>query len=303
MAPVTEYTTDDLVESAKLRGLIPKGTFDTADLLRFATEEMRIDLVPLILSAREDYFTTYADFATVVDSSDPSGKILGPFQLPARAVANKARLVQLVNGDGATVEIGRIQLETVPYERIGFFLRGNAVYVLNLGGTSYPSVRIYFYARLNRLVPVAEAAFVQSFNAPAKTITLASVPTSWSGTASYDLIRATPTFDAMASDQSATLASSTLTFTNALPSTLAVGDEVALAGTSAIVQLPVEFIPVLAQSIACKALEAEGDREGLQVAMARYEQMRRAALNLITNRADGNPKHVVPVRSPWRQWR
>ena len=65
--------------------------------------------------------------------------------------------------------------------------------------------------------------------------------------------------------------SSSLTFTETLPTDLAVGDYVALAGKSPIAQIPYEAHHLLAQLGAIKVNEALGDMQGMQMAQSKYD--------------------------------
>ena len=54
---------------------------------------------------------------------------------------------------------------------------------------------------------------------------------------------------------------------------------------------------MLAQTVACRILDAQGDAQGLQTAMAKLAQMRNAAGILIDNRVEDAPRKLVNRRS------
>ncbi len=93
------------------------------------------------------------------------------------------------------------------------------------------------------------------------------------------------------------IAGADITFAS-LPTDLAVGDWIALAEYSPIPQVPFEFLPVLAQMTVIKALEANGDNEGVGRAKKDLEVLQANAIQLITPRNHGEPKRIQPTR--WR---
>jgi hypothetical protein len=293
----TTYTTDDLIEAVKVRAMLPTSqvTFTDDDFLRFANEEMNTSLVPLILSAREDFFLAYQDFAI------PS--VTGNYPIPSRAIGAKLASVKLVESDGVTEqEIPRISQADLPHATFGFYVLANNLYAVNRTGTSCPTLRMYYYQRPNRLVGTDKTGVVGAFNPAARTITVQTLPGVFANGAAYDVVRAVPNFDTLGTSNVATISGSVLTFTDTLPTTMALGDVVALAGQTSVIPFPLEFHAVLAQAVACKCLEAINDSQGLTAAAGKLGIMQDAALKLISNRVDDNPEVVVAFHSPWRRF-
>ena len=114
-----------------------------------------------------------------------------------------------------------------------------------------------------------------------------------SGTTKFDLIQQNPPFDSLGMDEDATIASLVLTFTNTLPTDLAVGDWIAEATCSPIAQIPLEFQNLLCQGTAMKCLEALGDKANMQAAAGKYAQMEVKAIAQVTPRANKSPKYLV----------
>jgi hypothetical protein len=79
------------------------------------------------------------------------------------------------------------------------------------------------------------------------------------------------------------------------------GDYVTLAGETIIPQIPDELHSMLAQRVACRCLEALGDREGLAAANAKLVEMETKTATLINDRVEGSPQKVVNHNSPLRQ--
>lgn len=293
VSPLYSGTTTELIDSVKRRGTIPTSqtTFTPDDFLALGTEEMRSNLVPAIISVREDFFTSWADYPTS----------MAYFQIPYRAVGSKLRRVCYVDASGYEIDVPRIQLEDQVHASYGFTVRANRVYLTNPNSQAqYPTLRMYYYIRSNKLVPVANTAQISAFDTATKTVTLDSVPDNFLAQASYDLVKANPGYDCMSIDNPGTLAGGTISFLNDLPEDLDIGDVVCLSGESCMVQLPVEFHPVLAQAVVVKCLEAQADMEGFKAASAKLAELFQTATSLITNRSEGNPEVIIPIYSPWR---
>lgn len=78
-------------------------------------------------------------------------------------------------------------------------------------------------------------------------------------------------------------------------------DIVALAGETIIPQIPDELHSMLAQRVACRCLEALGDREGLNAANAKLQEMELKTSFIINDRVESSPQKVVNHNSPLRQ--
>lgn len=298
------YTTDSLLSSVKLRAMLPTAsnrTFSSDDFLAFATEEMRNNIVPAIISERQDYYTAFADFDPVADPTDSTNTILGPFPLPYRCVGMNPKLVQVINSSGKPVEVFKIDQASLPFQRYGFYFLNNAIYVKNTNNSHQISfIRVWFQLRTNQLVQTSQTALVEAIDVTRQVVTLDSIPNGFAPTANYDFIKSNPGFDVLAYDQQGALSGNTLSFASALPANIQVGDQVSLADQSAVIQLPVEFHAALAQAVACRCLEAEGDRAGLAASEAKFERQMKAGMKMCMNRSPGNPKTIVAWHSPYR---
>ena len=70
MANKFYYTSTDLINSIKRRILFPisQSTFSEQDILDFATEEMNMAIVPVVLQKQEDYYL-YTEDITLVNGT------------------------------------------------------------------------------------------------------------------------------------------------------------------------------------------------------------------------------------------
>jgi hypothetical protein len=286
---MASYTTSDLLSSIKTRAMIPtnQSTLTSARLLALANEEVSLGLLPLIMSTREEYYVTYKDYAANLSS----------YEIPTRAIGMKLRDVVAINAAGDERNIPQIDPSDKEFypssnNQPAFYLRNNKVIFTN---PPTDSIRMYYYIRPSQLVETTAAAQVTSINTVTGAVDVSSLPATFLASTSVDFIKASPGYETLAMDVSiSSTGPTTINFTASdLPSGLAIGDWIALAGESPVVQLPYELLPILAQRVAVKSLEALGDAQGMQLAQGKLQEMERAAFTLLEPRVDASPKKII----------
>ena len=172
------------------------------------------------------------------------------FDVPVRAIAAGIVMVAVVDAAGRP----RQQYEYTDVDRANgnprpgtFFVEGNELvfHTAPVAGT----LRVTYNRRLSKLVLLAEVGVITAISTtPAGQITISAAPSGFpTASTAYDFVRATPHFDLLAMNKSATRSGTTLTFSSAdVPSRLVVGDHVCLAGESTVVQAPLELHRCLA---------------------------------------------------------
>lgn len=292
------WTTTQLLASIKRRADVPtaQASYSTTEILSMADEETRSYVVPLVLKEREDYWVSPHDVALV------DGTIA--YRIPYRAVGGKLREVYLIDVNGNLIQFPRARISDLEDANWGFWTEGNVLNIVDDGTLSVTNLavtlRMYVYLRPNALVATTAATTVSSFNATAKTITLASTPSGYAGQTTWDIVRAKPGFETLAFDAAGTLAASTITFTNALPDDLAVGDYVCLPEQTPVPQIPAELHDLLAQRVAVVMLSNKGMADKLVTAEKELARLQSAALALITPRVEGESVKFVQRRSLFR---
>lgn len=296
---MSEYTTDTFVSDVRSAAMLPSAsttTFSDADLLRFADRELQAKIVPLVMSVQESYW----DFEATAALEQDTGAWSVGYRIPARAVGGKLRQVVLLDQNGAQHHVSRLNNQDVTVRVPGFVVRGNNVYFYNpWGNWTVVTVQMTYSMRPGRLVLPAAAALVSAVNS-ATQLAVTSLPATFTGTATYDLVRGAPGFECMDVDRAATTGTLTMTFSS-LPNGVAAGDYVALAGQSPIPQIPVELHPFLVQRTVVKVLEALGDREGMGAAQSKAQELEADARILLSPRVDGEAKRVTNRSSPFRR--
>lgn len=283
------YTTTDLIAAIKRKASIPtnQSLFSTSDFLEFAWEEMLTDLIPCIMSAREEYFVADYDYSITADQA--------AYAIPPRAIGDALRDVKVVDGTEQW-SLPRLEPEQVgdtASGQEGFFLRANDVVLVPTPTISQYTLRLSHHRRPGK--PVATTSAAQITSVGATSVVVSSVPSTWTTGTLVDFIKAKPGFQCLGIDQAITGVSGTTVNFTAVPSGVAVGDWLALATESPIIQIPVELHPVLAQMVANRCQIAQGkpakvDREELM-------KMRDAALGLLTPRVAGEPRKIKAPQS------
>lgn len=281
------FTTLDLITSIKMKGQIPtsQAQFTTANILSAADDEILSGLVPLVMSVRESYFQTYKDTA-IVDGT-------ARYRINSRAVGMKLKELAIVDANGDVYnDLGRTEVEDQYGE--GFYFEGSEVVLrpTPTGLSSY-SLRQTFFRRPGTLVLPSTCGAITAIDTTLFKVTISSTPSTFTTSKSYDFVQANPGFDTLAMDQTAsTITSNVMTFTS-LPTGLAVGDYVALATQSPVVQLPLELHPVLALRTAITILRSLGHETEAASKQKELEKMEERIISLLNPRIEGEPKKII----------
>lgn len=293
------YDTDALLASIRRRARLPASStsapgWQDSDLLAMANEELLTVLTPLLMRTREKFFVAVRDYTMVTGSS-------AGYLLPTRGVLNRQLDITRVGSDGVTNNLRKLEPEeftgknmTLQATPTHYYLQGNRIYLWPVPSQG-DTLRVSYFRRPSRLVGTSAAAVVSTFNSGTKTITTtATIPTTFTTTALYDIIQGYPPFDSESDDAAVTSASGTTVVASAaLPTDLASGDYLALAGESPVLQLPVEFNPVLAQRVANQILRGGVDKELLAAGEQEAERLEFIAFGNVEERNEGEPDYLA----------
>ena len=250
-----------------------QNTFTEARLLVIANDELRTTMLPFLQKVREAYYS-YNDDRTIDGSSS--------YAISTRAIGGKLENASLVGGtdkqDLARYYEDELVDTAQPRDGAnGFYLKRNDIYLLPVSPSGYTTLRMCILLRPLQIVAQDSAAVVTAINTGTKTVTFTTVPSTWATTNTFDIVQANPHFDPLGIDLAATTvttgASGTIVFTATLPTRLAVGDWVGLAGQTPVIMLPLELHPMLAQACACQILRSQRDLELLKEAEAKMKLM------------------------------
>lgn len=294
-------TSNKLVESIKRRASIPESqaTFTKSDFLDFATEELRLSLVPIIMTLHEDHL--------LYEHTVPVEANKQEYVIPSRAVGNKLRDVQWKHSENNFSEMARVSIgnrfndgnATTTTNLRQFYIKNNKVVLVNFSSNVAGSgdLVMVYYIKPSILVQEDRVATIAGINRNTGVITLSSVPDNFNTSIKYDMYKVTSPHTILTIDLTASTLNSTtnsITFAVAdIPDELEVGDHISLAGEASIPQVPSDLHPMLAQMVACRVLESIGDNEGLQMAMVKLQQMREATGMIIDNRVEDAPRKII----------
>lgn len=301
------YTTDSLIRSVKRRIGAPENqaTFKEEDFLAFINEELSLNLVPMIMSLHEDYLLFFEDVPLASGQSE--------YTIPPRAVGNKLRDVQYVDTNGNVYEMTRVRVGDLPdfqgaYEvnnAYAFYIQNNKVVLTPpVQPSSSGSLRMYYYLRPAEMVPENEVGIITGINTLTGEIAIDRVPSDFNVALKYDFYKYESPHRPLDIDLTATGINTTtrvVTFNPSdIPSDLKIGDHLSIAGQSIIPQVPSDLHVVLAQYVAERILEAQGDSEGLRNAKVKSKELEAMAGNIIDNRVEDAPIKLVNRNSVLR---
>lgn len=296
----TYYTSERLIESVKRRINIPtnQNTFDDADILEFADEEMSLAIVPAIMTGHEDYLLFSEDVALVAEQNE--------YEIPYRAVGNKLYDLQYIDGSGNVISMSRTTLADQPTyngsytmnQSYAYYVKNNRIGLLpTIDGYTSGSLRFIYYIRPSSFVMSDEVGAIESIDRITGIIILESMPTDFLVDITYDFYKIRSPHNVMAIDLTPTNVSSgtrEITFNpDDIPDELMVGDHLAKSYQCAIPQIPSDLHVFLAQKTAERILESQGDLEGLKLAQSKSAEMELRAGTIIDNRVEESPTKLL----------
>lgn len=302
------YFSSDLITSIKERAFIPQNqnTFTESTLLRFATEEMMIGIVPKIVSLHEDYFL-YTD-------NIPIQSNVSRYRIPYRALGNKLNDLAYLDNNNRVREMTRLSKADLPdyqgnyitNQIAAFYLEGNdAVLTPSVGSSPGGSLLFAYYMRPSKLVNEDRAGKIIDINTTTGEITFEELPSNFSLSTKLDMIMGQSphkiiTYDILPTVVNTSAKSVTFDLED-IPSELSVGDYILEAEETIIPQIPSDLHVMLAQRVACRCLEAMGDAQGLATAKASLAEMEVSMLPMIENRVESAPLKVINRHGHLRQ--
>lgn len=290
-----QYDMEAMIANIKRRCAVPTSqlTYTEANFTELCTDELQGEVVPLLMSTREEFFVDYIDVATTAD---------GVIAFPDNTVASKVRSICYVQQTSplVLVNLPRIDLDVVAgvgfsnYATLaGFYIQGNDVILYP--NTSVPvgtPIRIYYYRRTLVLAPPSLYGQVISIDTMANTMVLDTVPTDWdTGTVLNSVYSLSP-FN-VTKETITVVAVSSPTIEVDDVTGISVGDYISTQGYSAIPQIPIEAHAYLAQLTAQICLEGLGDKMGAEIAQNKAEMLKKGLLIMISQRVDGSVKKVL----------
>lgn len=288
-------TSKKLIESVENRSHVPvnQSTFTEQKFLDFATEELRLSLIPFILSMNEDYMLFEVETPLVAGKKD--------YKIPSRATGIKLKDLQIKDRAGNYQELTRTTIgdrfDDNYNEGLGdlnkFYIKNDKVILMG-NPTSGDTLVFIIYMKPSRLVTEDRIAIVSGINRTSNTIVVDQIPENFTSQEKYDFYKASSPFNVLQIDFniSSLNSSSNTIVVPSIPEDLEIGDHISLANEAIIPQIPEELHVMLAQMVTCRIMESQGDTEGLRNAMMKLQQMKDEGGLIIDNRVTDAPKKI-----------
>ena len=290
-------TTDDFLVELKERITAPANQqlLDDAGFLRFADRVVKDVMVPMLLSVNQNFFVTPVSVPVVAGQE--------AYQIHPRAIARGLRELKMTMVGGtpnSTRNLTQIAIESEHCYGDGgtptaFFFQGDWLVLRPkpINDNTY-ALQQFINMQPGKLVPTSQCAQISGISG--NVLTCAQLPASFQPGVAIDLVQGVSGCSALAIDLVPTAAAGgQLTFDPAvtLPATLKLGDWVALAGQSPVIQLPDEVIPYMETMVAKRVLYAVSDFEGEQALSQTAAEQLSAALKILQPRAEGAVTKIV----------
>ena len=287
-------TSDRFLQGLKRRITIPANQplMTDQNFLDLANDVIRDRMVPLFLSTNQNYFVTYVDL--------PMTQGVKKYPIHYRAVGRALRDLKLkYNLDNIRmVDMRLIALEdehlfinqTLP---TGFYFSGDSIMVVPEPNASTYIMRQFFNLQPNRMVTMDQAAKVVAI--AGNVLTVDAIPTAMIAPLKVDFIQGKAGCSTISYDVTLQgAASNQLTFASADDvAGVEVGDYVALAQETPVMQLPDEAQQLLETATADRVLYAIGDYEG-SAAMQKDAKLQEAnLLKIIQPRIEGEQTKII----------
>lgn len=290
--------TDKFLESVKRRVTVPanQALLSDAAILSLGDECVQLHLVPILMSAQQSYLVYHDTYPITAD--------LDTYPIPYRAVGRGLRELKL-SWDGTTTGVRNLTyIEIEDRHRyaesgtpVGYYFEGDKIVLVPTPTDSTQLLLRWFEVAPNKLILPTAASVVLSVTPGVTTtdVVVDAVATDITVAAVVDFIEAKSGNTLLGMDKTvANIAGTTLTFAVAdVPSSLAVGDYIALAGYSPVVQVPNEALLLLETLTARMILEAIGDFDGAGILKDREKELIDNFRKLIEPRNPGSPKKIV----------
>jgi hypothetical protein len=298
-------TTADLLKSIRQVANLPEVTASdvldstteyTTDvgILSVATRELQTFIAPKIMAQREEFFVATKTYTV--------SAAYAKYRLPSRAIGSKLKYVAYVPS-GGSVNTDKTTFEELSASHVqdgdkdGYYLEG--AYIKLRSSKSSGTLYVTYYARPSKLVVTTSAAVITGI--AGQIISLSgNFPSTLTSASKLDIIKATSPYEVCDSDlaYSAGTGTASITVTGTISTDWEVGDYLAVAEESPVVQAPQDLHNWLTQRVAVKILDLAGYKDDYDRASKELKAMEETAIASITPRSE-NKRQPVKNKSLW----
>jgi hypothetical protein len=283
---MTAFDTSEFLEKVKIKGSIPEGRYEDQEILNIAYDVLLSQMVPLILSLKEEYYVTSNSQSITANTKN--------YLIPDRAYGLQLREVKKLAGT-QVVDLVRLDPSEILTTAVGspdsFYLQGDEVILYPTPSTSVDSLLLTYFITPSKPVLTTDVAQITAI---ASGVVTASIPSTFTTALAYDFVSKRNGHKCLALDLSASaVTSSSITFnTSDIPSQLTVGDYVCLSKESPFLQVPDAGFGLMVQLTANEVLEDMGDLQALQAGMSKAGELKGAFVQVLSNRIEGAAKRT-----------
>lgn len=311
----TKWSVDDLIANIKRRGVIPTAqmTYMLPDFKAMIDDELLSYALAILHSYREDYYIE----RKTVDWEKPdiiNSNGYPCWRVPEYAIANSLRDLIAITSSMVRYNVPRLMLDDVPaLVNFGWYFEGDYVVFRYDDSSTTPKpnkVEMAYHVRPNLVCMENEAWKILQVlpGSPTADETLLRVEgPDATGINQYhqDIIHGKSSFDVMARDLTGNgLDPTTVVYNTAdLPMNIQKGDWISWTNTTPFPMLPSEMHGLLAQRVAVKFLEEQGEETMLKNAIENMVDLEQKVMKLFSPRVEGKPKKLVNRLGLWRRWR
>lgn len=283
-------TTQDLINRIKVRASIPTNDnlFSTAEYLQMLLDEYISQIIPLFQKANEEYFLSHKIIPIVAGQTT--------YRIPAKSISASLRDVQLIDqSENIIISVNRLYEEDRSLQLSGYYLVGNKIELSKdlIQNTQY-SLRLPYFKRPSRFVLPSACAEITEIDTNLNTVTVASLPSNFSTSKPVDILQASSPYDFISEDETITNISGLVLTFNSLPSDLAIGDYICLAGESCVpTMLPLEAENILVQATLCSVLSSKKDKAAADFELQKLEMSKQSFTNMIEPRVKSSDQKIT----------
>ena len=266
-------TTDEIIANIAVKGSFPDDSYFTnAQMLTILNDEMKLTVSPLVMKLNEDYFIKDQDYTISTGTS---------YKLPSRILGGKIRDIKLVDSSGGYTNLNRLFEEDRATNLTGYYLSRNSI-TLSPNITT-GTLRVTYFLRPSDLVLTASVAQILSIDSTTQ-VTVSSLPSTFTLSTPIDFIQSNDILDINITIQG--ISGTSLTFTS-IPTGLAVGDYICLAGQSPVPLIPEDLHPILIQAALVVCLSSKKDKSA-SFEIEKLERMKLSMVEMLDPRVESN---------------
>lgn len=277
------------VQQVKTQGSIPSGRYSDPEILLLASDAIRDELVPFIMELREEYYLTHED-QTITQG-------VSAYPIPKKSMGLTVREVKRILGE-RVIDIDRISPTQARTTASGtprvFYVKSQDIILYPTPDATGDTLRAFYNKQPSDIVETSECALITAIDTVTGIVT-ATPPTTWTVSSEMDFISQDNGHIQLASEITpSAISTTTVTFATAdLPTTLRIGDYIALTGQTPYVEAPDVCFSLAVRLTINLLLDSMGDQTGLASSQDKTNKLRASVAMLMGNRTPGAPKRSI----------